>query len=231
MHRFQHIDTWVFDLDNTLYSADDHVFEAMRGRMHLYISEKFKMSLEEARKLSDHYYHTYGTTLAGLMKEHGEHPDDFLHFVHDLDLTHMTHCPITKEWVDQLPGRKIIYTNAARMHAERILDVLQIKDAFEDIFDIADADYIPKPDPKPYQIFMDKYKIDPKRSCMLEDQAKNLRPAHQLGMTTIWLDQAQGHLQEEHMGDHIHHNATDIQDLILNYIEHEIDLEFARNRG
>jgi len=219
MKRFDHIDTWVFDLDNTIYNADEAIFIRMRQRMHEYISNLLNKPLKESGELSDFYYHTYGTTLAGLMKDHHIDPEDFLDYVHDLDISDVKRCDVVKERLSQLPGRKIIFTNAARLHAKRMIDYLGITSFFEDIYDISDAGYLPKPDPQSYDTFIKKFNINPQSACMLEDRAKNLKPAHDLGMTTIWFHLNNPEEQADQTGKHVHHQATDLKDWFTNYLE------------
>lgn len=205
MKQFTHIDTWVFDLDNTLYDAHLGAFEDMGRRMSEYVAKVLNIDFEAANRIRKHYYHTYGTSLQGLIKEHNIDPQPYLDYVHNIDLGNIPVCTLTSERLSKLPGRKIIYTNGSRKHAERITRHMGIDHLFEDMFGIEEAGFRNKPDPEPYQDFIKRYGITPDTTCMLEDMHINLKPAASLGMTTLWLHGENDDLQDG--DDHIHHRA------------------------
>lgn len=186
MRDFSHVDAWVFDLDNTLYEAESHVFVEMLKKSTDYIARRFRISHEAADILREQYYQKYGASWRGLMVEHGIPPADILIEMHDIDITPVPQCAITQESLTQLPGRRIIFTNAPRHFALRMTKHLGLDGHFEDIFTLEDADFCPKPHISAFNSFTDKYRIDPAKSCMFEDSAQNLKTAHSLGMTTVW---------------------------------------------
>lgn len=204
MHRFGHIDTWVFDLDNTLYDAEAYVFPEQGKRMAAFVSDLLGIPAEEARVVQKAFYKKYGTTLRGLMTEHNVEPDAYLDYVHDIDLSPVPDCPITRDNLQHLPGRRIIFTNAPRHFAQRMVKQLGIEPYFESIFAIEDALYWPKPHRPSYELFLKTYGIDPTKACMFEDMNVNLKTAHDLGMTTVWLHYDR-HDPNEGIDDHIHH--------------------------
>jgi len=180
---------WIFDLDNTLYSARDGVFNQISERMGLFVAQHLELHIDDARKVQKRLFHQYGTTLCGMMREHDVDPVTFMQFVHDVDLSAMPQNPVLQNALTMLDGQKIIYTNASRFHAARILNHLGLADHFEQVFDIMSADYRPKPDPEPYQRLVTELGIDPTRAIMVEDMVENLRPAKMMGMRTIWVDE------------------------------------------
>jgi putative hydrolase of the HAD superfamily len=182
--RFSHIDTWVFDLDNTLYPHSSRVWPQIDDRITLYIANLFGIDGISARALQKFFYHKYGTTLGALMELHGVDPYDYLDFAHDIDHADIELNPSLGDAIEKLPGRKLILTNGSRKHAENVAKKLGILDRFEDIFDIAAANFVPKPDRRAYEIFLEKHAVEPTRAAMFEDIAKNLTVPHDLGMTT-----------------------------------------------
>jgi putative hydrolase of the HAD superfamily len=188
--ELSHVDTWIFDLDNTLYPASSNLFPQVSRRMTDWVVQRFGLSFEAAREKQRNYYHKYGTTLRGLMLHDGVDPDDFLEYVHAIDLTDLPADQRLDGLIEALPGRKVIYTNGSRGHATRILAKLGIDRHFVEIFDIVAADFVPKPDPRPYDTMLERYAIDPARACMVEDMAHNLEPAKARGITTVWLQSA-----------------------------------------
>jgi putative hydrolase of the HAD superfamily len=187
MRRFEGIDTWVFDLDNTIYDADAHVFVEMRALMRDFMVERFGLQPEEADKMRDRLWRKHGTTLRGLMDERGVDPHDFLRYTHAIDVSPVPHCAITQDALQRLPGRKFIFTNTTHSLADRVTRHLDIHQHFEGVFTIEDADFLPKPHAPTYDIFLKKYGINPKTACMFEDSEGNLAPAHALGMKTVWI--------------------------------------------
>jgi putative hydrolase of the HAD superfamily len=181
---FAHVDAWIFDLDNTLYPHEAQLWPQVDDRITLFIGHFFGLDGLSARALQKYYYHRYGTTLRGLMQEHAVDPAHFLEFAHSIDYTALTPDLPLGEAIALLPGRKLILTNGSRGHAHAVADKLGIRDHFEDVFDIADSGFLPKPERGAYDRFLDKHKVDPTRSAMFEDLAKNLVVPHALGMTT-----------------------------------------------
>jgi putative hydrolase of the HAD superfamily len=179
------IDTWVFDLDNTLYPADCDLWPKIDQRITLYLSHLFGLDGMSSRALQKYYYQHYGTTLRGLMEEHGIGPDDFLDFTHDIDRSSLLPDLALANAITALPGRKLILTNGSREHALRTARALGLEAMFEDIFDIADADFMPKPAAATYERFFERHAVDPARAVMFEDLAKNLIIPHERGMTTV----------------------------------------------
>ena len=171
------INTWIFDLDNTLYSADSGIFQQVHELMGEFISKNLNMDMPGAKKLQSKYYKQHGTTLRGLMDNHGIDPDHFLDEVHRLDYSIVGSNKILNEELHKLQGRKIIYTNANKKHVIDVLDRINLTNFFDEIFDIKMANYIPKPELKPYEQIIDLFNIEPKSSAMFDDIAKNLVPA------------------------------------------------------
>ena len=182
-----HVDVWIFDLDNTLYPASCDLFEQVRLRIGGYIAERFGMDIDAARDLQRKYFLEHGTTLRGLMTEDGVAPEEFLAYVHDIDVTPVPPSPALDETLEALGGRKLIFTNASAAHAERVMDRLGVTRHFEAIVDIVASDYLPKPDRRAYDRMIDAHGIDPAAAVMVEDMAVNLVPAHAMGMTTVWV--------------------------------------------
>jgi putative hydrolase of the HAD superfamily len=183
--RFSHVREWVFDLDNTLYPHHSNLFAQIDVKMTGYISELLQLPRAEARKLQKELYRDYGTTLNGLIQLHGIDPDDFLEKVHDIDYSWLAPDPALGEAIKALPGRKFIFTNGDRGHAERAARQLGILDHFDEIFDIVAAGLVPKPAREPYDKFSALHRIDAGRAVMFEDLARNLAVPKALGMTTV----------------------------------------------
>ncbi len=180
-----HVDTWIFDLDNTLYAAGSAIWPAIDNRITLYLADLLGMDGLSARALQKHYYQRYGTTLRGLMEEHAVGAGQFLEFVHDIDRTMLPPNPALGQALLQLPGRKLIFTSGSREHALKTTAQLGISDAFEDVFDIVAGELLPKPHPQVYDRFLSKHRVDPTRAAMFEDLARNLEVPHALGMRTV----------------------------------------------
>jgi len=176
---------WVFDLDNTLYPADCDLFGQVDRKMGEYIARYLGVPFEYARHLQKTYYRQFGTTLSGLMQVHKMDPKAFLDYVHDLDLSVVAEHPELAAAIDRLAGRKLIFTNGSRGHAERVAGKLGILHLFDGIFDIADAEYVPKPVPSCYDHFLKTHGISASQSAMFEDMPHNLEAPHALGMTTV----------------------------------------------
>jgi putative hydrolase of the HAD superfamily len=182
---FAHVDTWIFDLDNTLYPHDARVWPQVDERITLYIADLFGLDGLSARALQKYFYHRYGTTLRALIDEYGIDPYEFLDFAHDIDHSDIALNAALGEAIERLPGRRLILTNGSRKHAENVARKIGILDHFEDVFDIAASDFVPKPERRAYERFLERHSVDPSRSAMFEDIARNLVVPHDLGMTTI----------------------------------------------
>ena len=182
---FTDIDTWVFDLDNTLYPHHVDLWHQVDARIGEFVGAFLGVSAEEARRIQKDYYRRYGTTLRGLMLEHGLEPDAFLDFVHQIDHSPLEPNVALGAAIETLPGRKLILTNGSTDHAGAVLERLGIGDHFEAVFDIIAAELEPKPAPQTYDRFLRVHGVDPLRSAMFEDLARNLVVPHQLGMTTV----------------------------------------------
>ena len=182
------INTWIFDLDNTLYSADSGIFQQVHKLMGEFISKNLKMDMVEAKKLQSKYYKQHGTTLRGLMDNHGVEPDYFLDEVHKLDYSIVGPNEILNKELEKIQGRKIIYTNANKKHVVDVLERINLANFFDEIFDIKMANYIPKPEIRPYEQIIDIFNINPSSSAMFDDIAKNLVPAKKVGFTPVWVD-------------------------------------------
>jgi putative hydrolase of the HAD superfamily len=182
---FSSVETWVFDLDNTLYPHHLNLWEQVDARIRDYIANFLKLTHEDAFRLQKDYYKRYGTSMRGLMTEHGMDPDDFLAFVHKIDHSPLQPDPALGEALERLPGRKLILTNGTRQHASAVMQRLEIDHHFEDVFDIVAGELEPKPLPQTYDRFLARHGVDPARAAMFEDLARNLEVPHRLGMTTV----------------------------------------------
>ena len=180
-----HIDIWIFDLDNTLYPAGSEFMGLMENRMTEFVARETGLPRDQARALQKRYLHEHGTTLAGLMANHGVGPEPFLTEVHDISLETLEPIPELREAIARLPGRRLVFTNGDARHAERVLAHLGLDHLFEDVFHIAAADYIPKPRPEAFARMIDRHGVDPRVSAFFEDSERNLEPAAGLGMTTV----------------------------------------------
>jgi putative hydrolase of the HAD superfamily len=181
---FSHVETWVFDLDNTLYPHHLNLWQQVDDRIRAFIVDFLKVSHEEAFRVQKDYYKRYGTTMRGLMTEHGLNPDAYLEFVHAIDHSPLTPNPALGAALKRLPGRKLILTNGTRKHAGAVMRRLAVHEHFEDVFDIVAADLEPKPLERTYRRFLERHAVDPAKAAMFEDLARNLEVPHALGMTT-----------------------------------------------
>jgi putative hydrolase of the HAD superfamily len=182
---FGHVENWVFDLDNTLYPHHLNLWQQVDERIRAFVADFLKISKDDAFRLQKDYYKRYGTTMRGLMAEHGMKPDDYLEYVHQIDHSPLTPNPQLGDALEKLPGRKLILTNGTRKHAENVMKRLEIDRHFEDVFDIAAADLDPKPLPQVYERFLKRHDVNPEKAAMFEDLARNLEVPHRLGMTTV----------------------------------------------
>jgi putative hydrolase of the HAD superfamily len=181
---FAHVETWVFDLDNTLYPHHLNLWQQVDDRIRAYIAQYLGIEPEAAFRLQKDYYKRYGTTMRGLMTEHGMHPDDYLEFVHQIDHSPLEPNPALGAALEELPGRKLILTNGTRKHADAVMRRLAIHEHFEGVFDILAAELEPKPSPQTYERFLRTHNVDATKAAMFEDLARNLVVPHALGMIT-----------------------------------------------
>ena len=204
------IETWIFDLDNTLYPASCRLFDQIHTRMTGFIADRLGLSPEAALTVQKSYFREHGTTLRGLMTVDRIDPEDFLAYVHEIDLACVPPDPILVEALTRLPGRKIVHTNGSLRHAERLLEHLGIAEAFCGVVDIAAAGYDPKPALAGYHELLRRHKVIPGTALMVEDMARNLVPAASLGMTTAWVRNPADWAAEGCDGDYIHHIVDDL---------------------
>ena len=187
MKELKKIKYWLFDLDNTLYSGDTKVFDQVDKKMSKFISEKLKVSEEEAKKIQKNYFHEYNTTLNGMIKNHDIDAHEFLEFVHDVNLDFLKKDEFLGNQINKLNGKKIIFTNGSKAHAANVTGKIGIDKLFDGVFDIVDSDFYPKPSMEPYKKIIENYNIEPEYCIFFEDIARNLKPAHELGMKTVWI--------------------------------------------
>ena len=182
---FGAVQTWVFDLDNTLYPHHLNLWQQVDERIRVFIENFLSVPHDEAFRIQKDYYKRYGTTMRGLMSEHGLNPDDYLEFVHQIVHSPLTPNPALGAALARLPGRKLILTNGTRAHAAAVTARLAVDEHFEDVFDIIAAELEPKPSRKTYERFLARHEVDPGKAAMFEDLARNLEAPHALGMTTV----------------------------------------------
>lgn len=219
---FEHVDTWVFDLDNTLYPARSRLFDQIDVRMGSFISELLSIDRTEARRIQKQFFFEHGTTLRGLMLEYNVKPDDFLGYVHDIDHSVLLANPELDTAISRLPGRKLIFTSGTVAHAERVMEEIGITHHFEEIFDIKAADYVPKPQRPTYEAFLAHTGVAAPRSAMFEDIVRNLEVPHDMGMTTVLVhdndneDSAMINKLNDDTGnaEHVHHVTDDLADFL-----------------
>jgi putative hydrolase of the HAD superfamily len=185
LSRFAGVEAWVFDLDNTLYPASTALFTQIEAKMRAFVGRRLEIDEAEARAVQKRYYRHYGTTLRGLMTEHGVAPEDFLAFVHDIDHSALVPDHRLAEALARLPGKRYIMTSGSRTHASAVASRLAIEHHFDDVFDIIAADYIPKPAAETYDRFWKATGLRPERAAMFEDLARNLETPHAFGMRTV----------------------------------------------
>ena len=205
-----HIDSWIFDLDNSLYPASADLFALVDERMGDYISRLVGCDRDQARDIQKGYFRDHGTTLAGLMRAHGVDPHEFLDFVHDIDLARLTADPELLAALDRLPGRKFVFTNGDEAYARRVLDRLGLANAFDGMHDIHAMNYVPKPHPDAYVQLCDRHDIDPRRALFADDMARNLAPAKALGMVTVWVDNGSEQAGRGASDDYIDYRTPDV---------------------
>ncbi len=204
---------WLFDLDNTLYPASCRLFDQVDRRMGEFVQQTLGLTdPSEARRIQKQYLREHGTTLRGLMDRHDVSPESYLAYVHAIDLSPVPPNPNLDAALADLPGRKLIFTNGSVPHAEGVLDRLGIARHFEAVFDIAAAAYTPKPDPDAYRQVVRKHALRPEATVFFDDMPRNLAPAAEMGMTTVWVVSDSEWARLGHTGDEpfIHHRTEDL---------------------
>lgn len=204
------VETWIFDLDNTLYSASCRLFDQVQTRIRQFIRQKLGLSETEALSLQKRYFQEHMTTLRGLIVNDGIDPHHFLDFVHEIDLSSLDANPALDAAIATLPGRKVIFTNGSVPHAERVMAKVGISRHFEGIFDIVASDFMPKPDISVYRRLCEVYQIDPTGAVMIDDMPRNLVPAHELGMTTVLVKTDDAWAGPAGDPSYIHHVTEDL---------------------
>ena len=187
MKELDKIKYWLFDLDNTLYSGQTKVFDQVDKKMSSFISKKLNINPEEAKKIQKDYFQKYSTTLTGLIKHHKIDANEFLDFVHDVNLDFLQQDKGLEKELSKIRGKKIIFTNGSKAHAANVTKKIGIDKLFDGVFDIVESNFIPKPSLEAYKMLIQKYKIEPQYCILVEDIARNLKPAHELGMKTVWI--------------------------------------------
>ncbi|MGH1367507.1 MAG: pyrimidine 5'-nucleotidase [Maritimibacter sp.] len=201
---FSHVRTWVFDLDNTLYPPEARLFDQIEVRMTDWVMSALGTSRNEANRLRNHYWETYGTTLAGLMREHDVDPRGYLEHVHEISFHPLRADPVLAARISQLPGRKIIYTNGTAPYAQRVLEARGLSGSFDAIYGVEHADLRPKPERAAFEMVFEKDGLDPALAAMFEDDARNLRAPHDMGMRTVHVAPIAA------PADHIHFHTDDL---------------------
>jgi len=202
---FSHVRTWVFDLDNTLYPPQARLFDQIEVLMTQYVMQALDVDHQTADHLRDYYWRHYGTTLAGLMREHDIDPGPYLDRVHDIDLGHLSPDADLRARISGLPGRKLIYTNGPRIHAERVIKARGLSGIFDAIYGVEHAGYLPKPERAAFETVFALDGLAPDTAAMFEDDHRNLQAPHDLGMTCVLVGPA--HITTP---AHIHHQTQNL---------------------
>ena len=202
-HLFAHVETWVFDLDNTLYPPAARLFDQIEARMTGYVMRTLGVEAAEADVIRNRYWRTHGTTLAGLMREHGADPEPYLVEVHDIDLGHLLPAPELCAAIGRLPGRKVVYTNGSREHARRVTRSVGLDGCFDRLYGFEDAGYLPKPEAAAFAAIFALDGLAPERGAMFEDDPRNLVVPHGLGMRTVLVGPVAAHR-------HVHHATENL---------------------
>jgi putative hydrolase of the HAD superfamily len=208
---FRHVENWLFDLDNTLYEADGRLMTLVESRIRDFVQQELNLEPDAAFALQKSYYREHGTTLFGLMQNHGVEPERFLTYVNDVAVDSLAPNPELCAALARLPGRRFVFTNNCGRYAERILKQLGAGEFFEDIFDVRALRFMPKPAPAAYQTILDRTGLAGRTTAMFDDLAVNLAPAHALGMTTILIKKS-GQISPSL--SHIHHETDHLSDFL-----------------
>ena len=214
MKALQLIKFWIFDLDNTLYSGKTRVFEQVDKKMSKYISDKLNVNIDEAKKIQKNYFYEYNTTLNGMIKNRKIDPNEFLEFVHDINIDFLKKDEKLIKELSKLDGKKIIFTNGSKKHAINVTQRIGITQYFDDIFDIVDCKFIPKPSIEPYNKLVEKHNIDPKLCGFVEDIARNLKPAYEMGMKTVWIENDEPWAKKFSDGDFIDFKTNNLSEFL-----------------
>ena len=207
---FSHVSQWVFDLDNTLYPPRARLFDQIEVRMTRFVMEALSVDRPEADRLRRHYWQLYGTTLAGLMREHQVDPGPYLTDVHDISLDHLEEDHTLAGHIRDLPGRRIVYTNGTAPYAERVLEARGLGGLFDAVYGVEHAEFRPKPERAAFETVFDRDGITPDKAAMFEDDPRNLAAPHEMGMRTV-------HVAEEPVAaEHIHHHTDDLAVFLKN---------------
>lgn len=206
--NFHHVTAWVFDLDNTLYPPSARLFDQIEVRMTDWVMEALRVDRPEADRLRRHYWMTYGTTLAGLMAEHGVDPAPYLTHVHDISFDALVADAMLARRIAALPGRRIVYTNGCAPYAERVIAARGLSGLFDAVYGVEHAGFRPKPERAAFETVFAADGLDPTRAAMFEDDARNLAAPHQMGMRTVHI------APDPEPADHIHHHAEDLSDFL-----------------
>lgn len=201
---FDHVATWVFDLDNTLYPPEARLFDQIETRMTRFVMRALGVNRAHADHLRHQYWQDYGTTLAGLMREHGVDPGPYLTEVHEITLDHLVPDPVLHGRIAALPGRKIVYTNGTAPYAERVLAARGLTGVMDAVYGVEHADFHPKPEAAAFERVFARDGVVPGHAAMFEDESRNLAAPHAMGMRTV-------HVAPEPMpAAHIHHHTDDL---------------------
>ena len=209
---FSHVRAWVFDLDNTLYPPSARLFDQIEVRMTDWVMSALGVDRAQADRLRRHYWATHGTTLAGLMAEHGVDPGPYLHDVHEIDLSALTPDLLLAARIAALPGRRIVYTNGCRPYALRVIAARGLSGVFDAVYGVEDAGFRPKPDRAAFDTVFAADGLDPTCAAMFEDDARNLAAPFAMGMRTVHI------LPAPEPQPFIHHHATDLSDFLTGLI-------------
>jgi putative hydrolase of the HAD superfamily len=209
---FSHITTWVFDLDNTLYDPSVRLFDQIEVRMADYVARVLNVSLSEAHVMRASYWEKYGTTLAGLMREHDMDPDPYLEDVHDISFDSLSADPDLRALILSLPGRRIVYTNGTAPYAENVLEARGLNGLFDAIYGIEHASYLPKPEHAAFEQIFAKDGVTTTKAAMFEDDHRNLKAPHDMGMRTVHV------APDPHDADHIHYHTSDLSGFLQGLI-------------
>ncbi|MGO4910251.1 pyrimidine 5'-nucleotidase [Pseudorhodobacter sp. W20_MBD10_FR17] len=209
---FTHVRAWVFDLDNTLYPPTARLFDQIEVRMTNWVMQILKVDRVEADRLRRHYWAQYGTTLAGLMREHGVDPAPYLTDVHDISLDHLEQDLALASHIRALPGRRIVYTNGSAPYAERVLAARGLSNLFDAVYGVEHAGFRPKPERVAFETIFALDKLDPNQGAMFEDDSRNLAAPHDMGMRTVHVT------PKAEPADHIHHHTHDLTDFLAKLI-------------
>ncbi|WP_439109499.1 pyrimidine 5'-nucleotidase [Lentibacter sp.] len=210
--NFRHVNTWVFDLDNTLYPPHTALFDQIEAKMVNWLMRELKISQSEADLLRNKYWKEYGTTLAGLMEHHDTDADAYLADVHDISFHPLEADPILRAAIENLPGRKIVYTNGSRPYAERVLSARGLENIFEGIYGVEHANFEPKPRKAAFDLVFKKAHILPREAAMFEDEIRNLVVPHALGMRTVHV------APEAKVAEHVHHHTENLSAFLSNLL-------------